>query len=133
MVIVHGPDHIEAAFSAAEASGRALCVLVAAWAGAAYGPLYLAAAVDAARARHPQAEVRIALDCADDAGAAMAALRCGWRRLAFGGRADVRARIAGMAEAQGARLIESHRGPVLDLAGEAAPEAALARWLADCK
>jgi len=133
VVIVHGPDHIEACFAAAEQSGRALSALVAAWAGAAYGPLYLAAAVAAARARHPRAEVRIALDCADDAGRAMAALRSGWQRLAFSGRADVRARIAGMAEAQGAMLIESHTGPVLDLAGEAAPEAALARRLADCK
>lgn len=133
VVIVHGPDHIEAAFAAAESGARSLDLVVAAWASAAYGPLYLAEAVAQARARHPNAKVRIALDCADDAGAAMAALRTGWRRLVFGGRADVQARIASMAEAAGAELIDPKPEPALDLAEAAEPAAALARWLADCK
>jgi hypothetical protein len=133
VVIVHGPDHIEAAFAAAESQACALDLLVAGWAGAAYGPLYLAEAVAQARARHPGAEVRVALDCADDAGLAMAALRCGWRRLVLAGRADVRARIAGMAEAAGAALVDPYRADALDLADESEPGAALARRLADCK
>ena len=132
-VVVHGPDHIEAAFAAAEAQRRALDLVVAAWASAAYGPLYLAEAVAQARVRHPGAEVRVALDCADDAGLAMAALRTGWRRLALAGRADVRARIAAITEAAGAALIDPAGAPVLDLADESEPGAALARWLADCK
>ena len=46
----------------------------------------------------------VVLDCADDAGLVMAALRQGLRDLLFTGRADVALRLAGMAAASGARL-----------------------------
>jgi hypothetical protein len=46
----------------------------------------------------------VVIDCADDAGLVMAALRTGLRDLLFSGRDDVAKRLAGMAAAQGARL-----------------------------
>lgn len=50
---------------------------------------------------------RIVLDCADDAGLVMAALRGGLRDLLFTGRDDVAGRLEGMAAACGARLRRS--------------------------
>ena len=42
----------------------------------------------------------VVIDCGDDAGLAMAALREGMRDVLFTGRADVAARLAGIAAAQ---------------------------------
>ena len=50
---------------------------------------------------------RVVLDCADDAGLVMAALRQGLRDILFTGRADVALRLAGMAATSGARLRRS--------------------------
>ena len=49
----------------------------------------------------------IVLDCADDAGLVMAALREGLRDILFIGRADVGDKLAAMADAQGGRLRRS--------------------------
>ncbi|MFO1046841.1 MAG: hypothetical protein U1E52_02925 [Geminicoccaceae bacterium] len=49
----------------------------------------------------------IVLDCADDAGLVMAALREGLRDILFVGRADVADRLAAMAAAHGGRLRRS--------------------------
>ena len=49
----------------------------------------------------------IVLDCADDAGLVMAALREGLRDILFVGRADVGDKLAAMADAQGGRLRRS--------------------------
>ena len=46
----------------------------------------------------------IVLDCADDAGLVMAALREGLRDILFVGRADVGDKLAAMAAPQGGRL-----------------------------
>ena len=46
----------------------------------------------------------VVIDCSDDAGLAMAALREGMRDVLFTGRADVADRLAGLAAAYGARL-----------------------------
>ena len=46
----------------------------------------------------------VVIDCGDDAGLAMAALREGMRDVLFTGRADVADRLAGLAAAYGARL-----------------------------
>jgi hypothetical protein len=46
----------------------------------------------------------VVIDCGDDAGLAMAALREGMRDVLFTGRADVADRLAGLAAAHGAQL-----------------------------
>jgi hypothetical protein len=46
----------------------------------------------------------VVIDCGDDAGLAMAALREGMLDVLFTGRADVADRLAGLATAYGARL-----------------------------
>ncbi len=68
------------------------------------------------------------LDCGADAGAAMGALRSGWKRLAFAGRADLRKKLADMATQLGAELIEPPQAPDLILPPGADAGAHLRDW-----
>ncbi len=97
-MIVHGPDDVAAAL----AEGRPETLRTAPWMAAAYGPLVLYEMMAAARA----AEVPVVLDCASDADIALAALRVGWKHIAFGGRDDVRRKLADIASQCGAELTE---------------------------
>jgi hypothetical protein len=96
-VIVEGQDDVAAAL----ADGAAVDALrTAPWMAAAYGPLVLYEMMAKARA----AQVPVVLDCADDADIAMAALRVGWKHIAFSGRDDVRQKLADIAGQCGAEL-----------------------------
>ena len=73
-------------------------------------------------------ELRI--DCGEDAGLVMAALRTGCRRLAFSGRADLALRLADMAAQLGAEFRHEHTPPAcLDLAPDADAGPACRAWL----
>jgi hypothetical protein len=58
----------------------------------------------------PAARFSAALDCGDDPGAAMAAIRAGADTVIFTGRADVAERLSGIAAAKGARLLIERPG-----------------------
>lgn len=111
-VTVQSPEQIAAALAA----GRRLRILTAPWMAAAYGVRGLA----------PPAEggaCETALDCAGDAAAAMAALRAGWKLVAFSGRAGVRRKLAEIAAQMGARVVAPPAAPDIALAhGEDAAE-----------
>ena len=111
-VTVQSPEQIAAALAA----GRRLRILAAPWMAAAYGVRGLA----------PPAErgaCETALDCAGDAAAAMAALRAGWKLVAFSGRAGVRRKLAEIAAQMGARVVAPPAAPDIALAhGEDAAE-----------
>lgn len=112
-VVVQSPEQIAAALAA----GRRLRILAAPWMAAAYGVRGLAppAAEDGA--------CEIALDCGADAAAAMAALRAGWKLVAFSGRAGVRRKLAEMAAQMSARVVAPPAAPDIALAhGEDAAE-----------
>jgi hypothetical protein len=127
-VIVHSRRHAQAAVAAAAALGQGVTLASAAGAGCAMGPgWFLALAADAARA-HPDVAVDCVLDCADEPGTVLAALRMGARRVRFTGRAEVRDKLAQIAAASGA-AIEHEDGPALDLLDAADPEAAARAWL----
>jgi len=51
------------------------------------------------------------VDCGDDAGLVMAALRTGCRRIAFSGNAELVRRLRDMAEQQGAVLVVEAQAP----------------------
>ncbi len=71
-------------------------------------------------------EVTVVLDCDDDPAIALAALRTGWKHIAFTGTDRVRSKIAEIADAHGAKL---HPPPTeaIDLAETDDIEAALSR------
>jgi acyl-CoA reductase-like NAD-dependent aldehyde dehydrogenase len=53
----------------------------------------------------PEARFTAILDCGDDAGAAMAAIRAGVEAIVFTGRTDVAERLAAIAAAKGANVL----------------------------
>jgi hypothetical protein len=94
-VVVHDRAQAEAALAAAEELGCAIWLRSAPDAAAYAGVGYLKALGDLVGHE-------IVVDCGDDAGLAMAALRTGCRRLAFSGPAAVSQRLAEMAAEVGA-------------------------------
>jgi hypothetical protein len=102
--IVHSLDHAAAALKAAVAAGRRVVLLSAPNAGAYAGAGWFRAFVDAARDAVPEAQFSAFLDCGDEAGAVLAALRTEIKGVIFTGRADVARRLADIARQQGAQL-----------------------------
>jgi hypothetical protein len=94
-VVVHHRAQAEAALAAAQELGREIWLRSAPDAAAYAGVGYLKALGDALGHE-------IVIDCGDDAGLVMAALRTGCRRLAFSGAAALSQRLAEMAAQAGA-------------------------------
>jgi hypothetical protein len=100
---------------AAADAGRAVIIASAADAGIYAGPGWFKAVIDAVREAASTSQFSAVLDCGDDAGAAMAAIRAGIPAVVFIGHADVAQRLADIARQAGARLITERPQPALDL------------------
>ncbi len=125
VVIFHSLEHARAALAAAGEARVPLVLRTAPGAAAYAGVGYLKAIVARARAEAPDVAASAEIDCGEDPGLALAALRAGWTALRLAGRADVRRKIAEIAEAQGARLVADEPGAaVLDLLDARDPVAA---------
>jgi hypothetical protein len=95
-IIVHSLDHALAAFAAADAAKIPLTLTSAHGAASQSGPAWFKALIEAAMAAYPAVVATAILDCGDEPGAVMAALRLGLSRLRFGGSEILRAKLAGM-------------------------------------
>ncbi|MHA1569763.1 MAG: hypothetical protein ACTSXZ_09850 [Alphaproteobacteria bacterium] len=115
-VIVHSLDHALCAARAAMEVGRGLDLLSGPGAGAYAGAGWWAAIATETGSAFPDLVARFILDCGDDAGAAMAALRGGIGHLAFDGPPALARRVADMAAQSGAEIVDIAR-PTLDLGG----------------
>jgi hypothetical protein len=115
VIIVHSLGHAVAALQAAAAAGRRVVLASAPNAGGYAGAGWFAALVEAARETVPQARFSAFLDCGDEAGTALAALRSEIEGVIFTGRADVAHRLADIARQHGARLETARHGAALDL------------------
>jgi hypothetical protein len=124
-IIVHSLAQARAAAREAAASGAAVELWSAAGAGGYAGVGWFAALSLAVRRAEPDARLTFVLDCADEAGTAMGALRRGQRHLRFTGPPAVAAKLADM----GAVLC-SGNATFLDLGGLADPAAACRKFLA---
>jgi fructose/tagatose bisphosphate aldolase len=129
-IIVHSLEQARAALAAAAALGTAVTVESAAGAGAYAGPLWFKALIEEARREHPTVAVSAVLDCAEEAGTALAALRAGLERVRFTGPEETRRRLAEIAEARGAAVEGASSEPALDLLAASDPEAAARAFLA---
>jgi hypothetical protein len=107
-VVVHDRAQAEAALAVAEELGCAIRLRSAPDAAGYAGVGYLRALGDALGHE-------ILVDCGDDAGLVMAALRTGCRRLAFSGPAPVSQRLAEMAAEVGAWYRHEAEAPALAL------------------
>ena len=124
-IIVHSLDHALAALATAAALKLPVTLASARGAASQAGPAWFKAVIDEARAAHPDVDVTAILDCGDEPGAVMAALRTGLTQLRFTGPEDVRGKLAGM----GAEFAEAADSS-LDLLDMREPEAACRVYLA---
>ena len=121
--MVHHLEQARAALAAAAEVGCAIQLRSAPGAAAYAGVGYL-------QALGEQAGQELLIDCGDDAGLVMAALRTGCRRLVFSGSDEIGRRLADMAEQLGAELLaEAHAPDILILQPEDDAAAALRRRL----
>ena len=103
-VVVHHLDQARAALAAADELGCAIELRSAPGAAAYAGVGYLKALGD-------EVGYELLIDCGDDAGLVMAALRTGCRRIAFSGTAELGRRLADMAAQLGAALVVETQAP----------------------
>ena len=118
VIIVHSLDQAVAALKAAAQAGRPIVLSSAPDAGIYAGPGWFRALVEAAREAVPDARFSAILDCGDQAGAALAAIRAQIEQVIFTGRADVASRLADIARQHGVRLETTRPAAVLDLGAE---------------
>jgi hypothetical protein len=93
-------------------------------AGGYVGPGWFKALVVAAREAFPDAPCSSLLDCGDNVGAALTAIRAGVEGVIFTGRPDAARRLADIARQQGVRFETRRPAQALDLADDffASPE-----------
>jgi len=113
-IIVHSLDQALVAAEAAMGLGRPLTLRSAAGAGGTLGVGWFASLGALLAERHPALDLTLVLDCADEAGTALGALRRGLKAIRVEAASDVRAKLAAVAQTYGARLDEDDR-PCLDL------------------
>ena len=124
VIIVHSLDHATAALKAAARAGRPVVLASPPGAGSYVGPGWFREVVSAAREVVPEARFSAFLDCGDDVGAALAAIRSEVEGAVFTGRPDVTSRLADIALQHGVQFVTDRPAPALDLGDDffASPE-----------
>jgi hypothetical protein len=117
VIVVHSLGHAVAALKAAAAAGRPVTLASAPGAGGYAGAGWFRGLVEAAREAVPETPFSALLDCGDEAGAVLAALRSRVEGVVFTGRADLAHRLGDIARQRGVRF-ETARPAALDLAAE---------------
>jgi hypothetical protein len=123
-VIVHSLDQALAAAVAAEALAVPLTLRSAPGAAGYAGVGWFAAIASILAEKHPTLSATLILDCADEAGTAMGALRRGIAHLRFTGPPEVATKLTALGA-----ILDTDTRPALDLLGHADPEAACRCWL----
>ncbi len=128
-VIAYSLSHALAAADAAIEAGVELELISVPGCGHAAGTGWFCALGDLVVERYPDLPLRMTLDCADDAGIALGALRRGLRSLVFSGNALAAARLEDIAARSGA-VIHRHRPVAIDLIGIQNPRVTCLGWFA---
>ena len=111
-VVVHGREH--AAWALRIAAGRPVLLVSAPGAALNAGPGWFKAVLEQAAAEHPGANFTAVLDCASAPGAALAALRAGFKLVVFDLAHPAAASVLGAAAEAGAEVLGT-RPEALDL------------------
>lgn len=115
VVVFHSAEHACAALAAAAEASCAVTLCTAPGAAAYAGPAYLKRLIERAQGQYPAAKAEAVIDCGDDPGLVFTALRAGWKRIAFTGHGEARAKLADIARKSAAEV--TPRAPAgLDLA-----------------
>ncbi len=112
-IVVHQVGDAFAAVEAARSLDTPLTLISAPGAAAYAGPVWFREIVAQARAKAPELAVSGMLDCADDAGHALAALRAGVEAIVFTGDAAIVEKLTAIARATGATVHDT-RPPAFD-------------------
>jgi hypothetical protein len=131
-VIVHSPGHAAAALAAAASLGIPISLESAPGAGGYAGPRWFLAMIAQAAPAHGEADFTAIVDCADEAGTALAALRAGAKRVRFTGSEEARTKLADIAASLGAAIEGQAQAPALDLLDARDPLALAKAYLQDC-
>jgi len=129
-IIIHSAADALAALSIADQLGVGVTLLSAPGAAAYIGATVFRDMVAAAVKAHPLVAVTAVLDCGDDPGLAMGAMRHGITAVRISNPPEIRAKLKDIAGQRGV-LVDEGDGPVLDLLGMKDPEAALRAWLTE--
>jgi hypothetical protein len=114
-IIIHSLFQATAALTASARAGRPVALLSAPDAGGYVGPGWFKALVAAAREAVPDAPCSTFLDCGDNVGAALAAIRSEVEGVVFTGRPDAAHRLANIARQHGVRFETKRPADALDL------------------
>ena len=118
VIVVHSLAQAIATLKAAAQAGRAVVLASAPDAGGYVGPGWFASLITEAREAVPAASFSALLDCGDNVGAALAAIRSEVEGVIFTGRPDVARRLADIARQHGVRLLTDRPSPAADLADD---------------
>lgn len=113
-IIVHSLEDARAALAAAAEVGVPVALRSAPGAAAYLGAQIFREIIEAARAEYPEVDAVGILDCGENAGFALAALRRGIERVRVDLPAETRARVADIARRSGSAL-DDDPAPALDL------------------
>ena len=114
-IIIHSLDHARAAIAAAASLGKPVTLISAPSIAGFMGPLWFKAVVESASADHPDLAVTAILDCNDEPGTVMAALRAGFENVRYSGPEETRERLAQMGAITGATIEGASPAIALDL------------------
>ncbi len=115
-IIIHSLFQATAALTASARAGRPVALVSAPDAGGYVGPGWFNTLVGEARKAVPDARCSSLLDCGENVGAALAAIRAGVEGVIFTGRPDVADRFADIAWQHGVRFETKRPADALDLA-----------------
>ncbi len=127
-IIFHDYQHALAALRASEATASHILLLTAAGAANYAGPDFLISIIKDAGDAVPDAKFEAVIDCGDDPGAVMTALRAGWALLLFVGDPEIAQKVESMAAQKNAQFLNRPE-EVLDLLNRPDPDQAVLRWL----
>ena len=129
-IIVHSLAEARAAVAAAADLGVPVTLASAPEAAGYLGALWFRELVKLASEERPEARVDAILDCGDQPGHVMAALRQGLKRVRFTGAKTTAATLASLASRYDAEIVtgalRAH-----DMLDQAEPETACRRWLSE--
>jgi hypothetical protein len=129
-IVVYGFGDGVAALTAAASLGHPVRLKSPFVVAASLGPQVAWSMFRQASAVVPEAVATWVLDCSDEIGVALAALRVGVPEVQVALPGEARARVADIARQLGARIAEDAEGtPILDLANADDPLAACREWL----
>jgi acyl-CoA reductase-like NAD-dependent aldehyde dehydrogenase len=118
VILIYSLAQAIAALSAAARAGCATVLASAPDAGGYAGPGWFGSVVAAARRAVPGARFAAFLDCGDNVGAALGAIRAEVDGVIFTGRPNVAERLADIARQHGVRFETNRPAHVLDLVDE---------------